>query len=99
MTESNKKSKVPFKNENLPRFCFGCGKLGHNLRDCKVVSPRIKELSEYDYPFSIALKAELNFVGKISLSLGLNRKKKMEQCSYLGIDDRSRRWPKNLRRL
>lgn len=30
----NEQSWVPFNYENLPGFCFGCGRLGHNLINC-----------------------------------------------------------------
>lgn len=44
-------------------------------------------MPEDDYPFLVALKVELNFVGKVSSSLDLMGKKKMEQCTYLGYSD------------
>ncbi|MBA0591113.1 hypothetical protein Gorai_019798 [Gossypium raimondii] len=77
-------------------FCFGCGQLGYILRDCCFVTEKIKNLLEDEVTFSLALKAELNFVGKVALLLNLARKKRMEQCSHLGekelrvftIDDR-----------
>ncbi|KAK8346533.1 hypothetical protein V6Z11_A07G224400 [Gossypium hirsutum] len=83
MVTESKKCWVPFKYENLPGFYFGCGRLGHSLRDCCIVTEKIENLPEDEVPFSLALKAELNFVGKVALSLSLARKKRMEQCSYL----------------
>lgn len=80
---------VPFKYKNLSIFYFGCGLPGHNLRDCWEVSVKVKELSEDDYPFSVALKAEVNLVGKISLALGIAGKKTKAQCSYVGEDTRN----------
>lgn len=34
-----KKMWVPFKYENLPIFCFGCGRMGHGLADCTQIIP------------------------------------------------------------
>lgn len=57
LTDSKLKCWVPLKYENLPNFYFGCGRLGHNLKDCREVSDEVKALLEDEYPFSIALKA------------------------------------------
>lgn len=81
--ESEEQSWVPFKYENLSAFCFGCGRMRHVLKDCPEVDDSVKSLSKDDYSFSIALKAKLNLVGKISRKLGIVRKKMMTQCSYL----------------
>lgn len=29
-----RKSWLPFKYENLPTFCFGCGRIGHGVKEC-----------------------------------------------------------------
>lgn len=77
LTETQQKCWVPFKYENLLGFCFGCGRLGNNMKDCCVVSYTVKNFPKDDYPFSVALKAEFHLVGKISVMLGLAGKKKM----------------------
>lgn len=33
---------VPFKYECLPIFCFGCGQMGHGLKDCLSVEEEVK---------------------------------------------------------
>ncbi|MBA0633935.1 hypothetical protein Godav_029079 [Gossypium davidsonii] len=75
---------IPFKYEKLPTFCFGCGRLGHGLHDCTEITPAKKNRIREDPPFSLALKAELNFVGKESLKLNALAKKLQTQCSYVG---------------
>lgn len=55
---------VPFKYENLPVFCYGCGVMDHNLQECVTVASSLKELSEEAYPFSLALRVESNMVGR-----------------------------------
>ncbi|MBA0707526.1 hypothetical protein Golax_019565, partial [Gossypium laxum] len=37
---------ISFKYEKLPLFCFGCGRMGHGLPDCNVLSPAEKSDSE-----------------------------------------------------
>lgn len=56
----------PFKYENLLGYYFKCGRMGHILKDCHEFDVSIKDLSDEHYPFSLALKAKLNFVGKLS---------------------------------
>ncbi|MBA0877237.1 hypothetical protein Goshw_005153 [Gossypium schwendimanii] len=51
------KSWVPFKYENLPRFCFGCGRMGHGIKERKDTLDEYKEFLRDDLPFSLALKA------------------------------------------
>ncbi|MBA0735263.1 hypothetical protein Gogos_019127 [Gossypium gossypioides] len=55
---------VPFKYENLPGFCFGCGRMAHGIKECNDTLADFKELLEDDLPFSLALKAESNLMGK-----------------------------------
>ncbi|KAK5820023.1 hypothetical protein PVK06_025064 [Gossypium arboreum] len=43
---------------------------------------------EAEEDLEMILEAELNFVGKVALSLSLARKKRMEQCSYLEEESR-----------
>ncbi|MBA0880339.1 hypothetical protein Goshw_004512 [Gossypium schwendimanii] len=54
---------IPFKYEKLPKFCFGCEKLGHDLQECTVIQSAEKDKIRENPPFSLALKAELNLVG------------------------------------
>lgn len=37
---------IAFKYENLSIFYFGCGRLGHGLKDCELSSPTVKESSK-----------------------------------------------------
>lgn len=87
LIESNQKCWVPFKYENLPGYYFSCGKLGHYVKNCCDVSNSVKNLTKDDYPFSIVLKVELNFIGKVSLLLGSLMEKTVTNCSYLGDTD------------
>ncbi|PPD74213.1 hypothetical protein GOBAR_DD28865 [Gossypium barbadense] len=73
---------LPFKYEALSNFCFGCGCMGHVAKDCKEISNLEVEKREDDLPYSLALKAESNLVGKESLQLGVSVKKSMKQCLY-----------------
>ncbi|MFQ6650220.1 hypothetical protein Gotur_022847 [Gossypium turneri] len=75
---------IPFKYEKLPKFCFGYGKLGHDLQECTVVQPAEKDKIRENPPFSLALKAELNLVGRESLKFNALAKKLQPQCSYTG---------------
>ncbi|PPD79095.1 hypothetical protein GOBAR_DD23967 [Gossypium barbadense] len=34
---------IPFKYENLPLFCFGCGRMGHGLSKCIQIAPEKKK--------------------------------------------------------
>lgn len=83
-TDNDCKSWILFKYEKLPSFCFGCERIGHGVQSCSVVGKAIKDLPEDNLPFSMALKAELNFLGKINLKLGVVSKRLMEQGVYLG---------------
>lgn len=71
---------MPFKYENLPVFCYGCGRMDHGLQDCDVVSDEIKQYANGEFPFSIALRAESNLVGKKSVKFGFFARKIMKQC-------------------
>ncbi|MBA0580981.1 hypothetical protein Gorai_023176 [Gossypium raimondii] len=59
------KSWVPFKYENLPGFCFGCGRMGHRIKERKDTLDESKEFPRDDVPFSLALKAESSLMGKL----------------------------------
>ncbi|XP_016684451.1 uncharacterized protein [Gossypium hirsutum] len=75
---------IPFKYEKLPTFCFGCGMLGHSLHDCTEIAPAEENKIREDPPFSLALKAKLNLVGRESLKLNALAKKLQIQCSNVG---------------
>nr|KJB28477.1 hypothetical protein B456_005G050800 [Gossypium raimondii] len=66
---------IPFKYEKLQTFCFGGGMLGHSLHDCTEIAPAEENRIREDPPFSLALKAELNLVGRESLKLNALAKK------------------------
>ncbi|MBA0780607.1 hypothetical protein Gotri_004690 [Gossypium trilobum] len=75
---------VPFKYENLPMFCFGCGRLGHGLSNCtQLTHERISKINE-NPPYSLALKAESKLFGKESIKFNAWIKKVGAQCLYTG---------------
>lgn len=76
---------MPFKYEKLHAFCFGCGFIGHEIRECNSTPSKIKNLPKDDLPYFLALKAELNFIGILSTKLGYFIKKSMYQNVYLGL--------------
>ncbi|MBA0730113.1 hypothetical protein Golax_023351 [Gossypium laxum] len=84
-TGNGNKCWIPFKYEKLPTFCFGCGKLGHGLQDYTSITPAEKIRIREDPPYSLALKAELNLLGKESLKFNALSKKLQVQCSYTGV--------------
>ncbi|MFQ6668323.1 hypothetical protein Gotur_034011 [Gossypium turneri] len=75
---------IPFNYETLPTFCFGCERLGHGLQECTVIKPAEKNRIREYLPFSLALKAEFNLVGRESLKFNVLSKKLQPQCSYTG---------------
>ncbi|MBA0876499.1 hypothetical protein Goshw_005146 [Gossypium schwendimanii] len=75
---------LPFKYEKLPKFCFGCGLMGHDLQDCTVVKPAEKDKIREDPSFSLALKAELNLTGKECLKFNAIGKKLQSHSLYTG---------------
>lgn len=46
---------IPFKYEMLPTFCFGCGRLGHRVKECPNLSVEEIEKSEDELPYSLVL--------------------------------------------
>ncbi|MBA0788061.1 hypothetical protein Gotri_027751, partial [Gossypium trilobum] len=88
-TGKGNKCWIPFKYEKLPTFCFGCGKLRHGLQDCTSITPAEKIRIREDPPYSLALKAELNLIGKESLKFNALSKKLQVQCSYTGDSTKS----------
>lgn len=78
-TGGSQKLWVPFKYKGLPVFCFGCGKMGHDVRDCETTPDGDQNLPKEDFPYSITLKAESNVRGK----------------EYRGLSDQKDVCPKN----
>lgn len=56
-----KNLKVFFKYRRLPTFCFVCGKIGHQIRDCDEVASQdnegYEELEEKEQPFGLWMRA------------------------------------------
>ncbi|XP_058775391.1 uncharacterized protein LOC131649656 [Vicia villosa] len=56
-----KKIRVHFKYERLPTFCFVCGRMGHQIKDCEAVEDLneegYEELEEQDLAFGQWLRA------------------------------------------
>lgn len=73
---------VPFKYEVLPVLCFGCGKLGHGVKDCKAMPKDVINLPKDSFPYSVALKAETNVRGKEYHDL--SKQKNIRLKSYVG---------------
>lgn len=66
---------LPFKYENLSFFCFGCGRLGHAVKDCGSIIDEAKAKEDHDFSYSIALRVEFNMFGKEKLLLSIENKK------------------------
>lgn len=47
---------IEFKYEKLPKFCYGCGRIGHIFPDCNFILESHKTLSEQ--PYGAFLKAD-----------------------------------------
>ncbi|MBA0613537.1 hypothetical protein Godav_013956, partial [Gossypium davidsonii] len=78
------KSWISFKYEKLPIFCFGCGRMGHNLKECQVLNIVEKEKFKKDPNYTLALKAESNISGKEDMKFNAFSNKVRVQCSYTG---------------
>ncbi|KAK5840025.1 hypothetical protein PVK06_008891 [Gossypium arboreum] len=50
------------------------------------VTTEIKNLLEDELPYSLALKAEINLLGRESLKLGFVARKSIKQWSYTGVE-------------
>lgn len=78
---------VIIQNESLPPFFFGCRRLGHGIKDFHECPMEVKELADDDLPYSVALKAKSNVVGKECLQFGSFSKKSTTERSYVGKED------------
>ncbi|MBA0776316.1 hypothetical protein Gotri_011322, partial [Gossypium trilobum] len=76
--------KINLNYEKLPLFYFGCGRMGHGLPDCSVLSTAEKDNIKEDPPHTMALKVESKFVGKEVIKFNDFAKKDRTQCSYTG---------------
>ncbi|MBA0715886.1 hypothetical protein Golax_014762, partial [Gossypium laxum] len=52
--------------------------MGHSIKECIKVTLKVKDLLEDELPYSLALKAELNLLGRESLKLGSVVRKSMK---------------------
>ncbi|MBA0768701.1 hypothetical protein Gotri_017484 [Gossypium trilobum] len=84
LIDNQRKSWISFKYEKLPTFYFGCGRMGHGLKECTGLTHAEKNKIRDDPPYFLALKAELNLIGKESLKFSALSKKMMPQCLYIG---------------
>ncbi|MBA0685278.1 hypothetical protein Goari_012949, partial [Gossypium aridum] len=85
LIDNQRKSWISFKYEKLLTFYFGCGRMRHGLKECTGLTHAEKNKIRDDPPYFLALKAELNLIGKESLKFSALSKKMMPQCLY--IDD------------
>ncbi|MBA0571075.1 hypothetical protein Golob_004668, partial [Gossypium lobatum] len=65
-------------------FCFGCGRMGHSLKECQVLNLVEKEKFKEDPNYTLALKVESNLIGKENMKFNDLSKKVRVQCSYTG---------------
>ncbi|KAK5783328.1 hypothetical protein PVK06_037836 [Gossypium arboreum] len=85
LSDNGVKSWVSFKCEKLPIYCFGCGRMGHSLNKCLMLSLVEKSKVSNDPPYSVALKAESKLAGKESIKLNGFANKVNNQASYIGL--------------
>lgn len=71
---------ISFKYKNLPTFCFGCGKLGHRVQNCKKILKKEKEKPMEDFQFANVLRVESSLFGKEIFKLGFFLKKLCENA-------------------
>ncbi|KAH1046241.1 hypothetical protein J1N35_037025 [Gossypium stocksii] len=86
LTKTQEKVLVHFKYENLSGFFFGCSRMEHSIKECTKVTTEIKNLPEDKLPYSLALKAKINLLGRESLKLGFVARKSMKQWSYTRVE-------------
>ncbi|MBA0873647.1 hypothetical protein Goshw_005141 [Gossypium schwendimanii] len=70
--------------ENLSIFCFGCGRMGHGIKDCTQIIPARKTKISVDPPYTLTLKAESKSAGKESMKFNAMMKNVGVQSSYTG---------------
>ncbi|PPR91069.1 hypothetical protein GOBAR_AA29613 [Gossypium barbadense] len=58
----------------------------HSIKECTEVTIEIKNLPKDELPYSLALKVEINLLGRESLKLGSVARKSMKQWSYAGVE-------------
>ncbi|MBA0664994.1 hypothetical protein Goklo_004921 [Gossypium klotzschianum] len=58
----------------------------HRVKECTCISVAEREKKDDEYPYSMALKAESNLIGKESLQFGFSTKRIMKQCFYTGAN-------------
>ena len=57
--EEDEKRWVIFKYERLPNFCYNCGLLSHNLRDCPASLHLTKPVDPKEYQYGPWLRGEI----------------------------------------
>lgn len=78
---------ISFKYESLPMFCFGCGRMRHSFKKCSVLTPtEISKIGD-DPPFTLALKAESNLIGKECVKFKTLLRREGTQYSYIGEEE------------
>lgn len=83
-TNNQGKVWLSFKYERLLIFCFGCGQMGHSLKECVIVPVSFKEPPKDDLPYSLTLKAEYTLIWKETLEFGYSWRNFMMQSVYVG---------------
>lgn len=78
---------IAFKYENLPTFCFECGKMGHSVQSCEKLPVQEKEKPMENFQFTNALREESSLFGREAFKLGFSSKKSMKECFYIRLDD------------
>lgn len=59
----------------------------HYLKDCTTTSKETRKSVDDNLPYSVALKAKSNLMGKITLQLGSQSKKIMHQKFYVNDEE------------
>lgn len=62
--DSNEKSWLPFKYENLPSFCFGYGWMGHSLKNVIRLLKKSRIYLKMTYLIRLLLKLDLLFLAR-----------------------------------
>lgn len=75
---------ISFKYEALPNFCFGCGRVGHGVKECEDTPLKNRMKEEDEMPYSVALRVESTIIGNESFKFELLSKKLMKQYNYTG---------------